>query len=377
MVDEDIKPMTITMNGIQCLQNVDFKQIAIDYSNVPHHMKDDKMMNDPQCLSEQLPPPNCRMWNRTDPFVYEMVKVCNSIHLQRTMQKQETPRFITFRHNLRAIANMTLYHLYGLRIYDRCGINIGIHRNGMNIFLENILEKKREEWREEMIYGNLLEHTLEALCTKSDGKIGAMDYQRVLDRNEIRAFNVVHLGEDIECLCAAEMDAVMKDEENGQEKVIEIKSSKMRNVNHSKMKGILDWKLLKYWTQCKFGGVDAVLIVFHENGVVQRTELVDTVKLEQFFPRITSKCIQMVYEVLKWIQNVMIKLPERTLHRLAFAKRKNDTKNTEIILQEVRSETTQEMVCMMLNGDEKSKEELLNHGLTIEPFTGVINVESV
>merc|ERR1719474_50392 len=206
-----------------------------------------------------------------------------------------------------------------------------------------------------------------------------MDYNQYgLDRDEIRALNRLRVGGDVDCLVAAEMDAVMTD--RGERKVIEIKSSRVLKRKRgrgrkSKMDGIWDWKLLKFWTQCKFGGVDAVLIAFHENGVVQRTELVDTAKLEQMFPNITSKCTGMVHGVLKWVRNVMREQPEHRLFHLAFRKRVDGRKNGTFELRRLTSDSVQKRVFAMLSGKESgANANVVTHGLVIDAQTHQINV---
>merc|ERR1712087_83198 len=209
-------------------------------------------------------------------------------------------RFITFRHNLRAICNIVLFHLGGLKIHDQCGINMVVHHNGSDIFLENVieLETKRSFFAVDSVYGYVLEHLLDCASKNEYPNDGAMDYRKCVDRTEIRALNRMHIGSDIECLCAAEMDAVLRDDASDVDgcQVIEIKSNRIRSKNSkgtggkcTKIKGIMDKKLLKYWTQCRFGGVDAVLIAFHRDGLIERTEMVKTSQLEAFFPNITRK----------------------------------------------------------------------------------------
>lgn len=398
-INSDVKPMEITWEGIKSLQNIDYEEIAIDYSNVPtkiSKLTGSHKWETPCSLSRRLPPKGCRAFQRRHPFCCEIGMIERMLPTRKDANsfKQTMPngpRFITFRHNLRVIVNAALYCLGKTRIYDRNGINIGIHRGkGQDIYLENISTfgtaingKKTTSFAVDMVYGYLLEHALESLSRKHDGDIGAMDYHRVLDRNEIRALNVIRIGQDIECLCAAEMDAVMEDEANGQEKVIEIKSTKTnkkrRNNDCSKMKGISDSKLLKYWTQCRFGGVDAVLIAFHENGKVERTEIVDTVKLEKMFPIITAKCVKVLRGVLKWIQEIMLEQPEFTLYRLSFAHSAHSKKNSKFVLHRLRSKETQKSIYELLSDakDRTANERLQSKGLVINSRKGHIELKSI
>merc|ERR1711879_169612 len=143
----------------------------------------------------------------------------------------------------------------------------------------------------------------------------------------------------------------------------------------SNIPGIVDIKLLKYWSQCKFGGVDSVLIALHRDGVVQRTERLDTAKLEQFFPDITRKCMKMVTSTLQWVRDAMLKLPEYKMYRLAFAKSVNGRKNTKIELRQLSSEPTESKIGKWLNGENKS--DLLCHGLVMDSNSGQIVVDAI
>jgi len=369
-VHEDIQPMAITMESVRSLRHTDYGQIPIDYGNLRPELVNGIDLRNPRSLSEQLPPSKCRQWDRIDPLAFcEIFEICHALRLNQPSGNKQQSRVVTFRHNLRALANMALYQLSNLRIYDHCGINIGVHRVGTDIVLENVLEKKERRWSVDMVYGHLLEH-----CLQRAGGDEAMDYGKVLDRTEIRSLNEMRFGDDVECLCAAEMDAVLCND-TGKMKVVEVKSTKTKGMTRSKMKGILDWKLLKYWTQCKFGGVDAVLIAFHKNGVIERTELVDTAKLEQMFPVITSKCIGMMHSVLKWIQSTMLRMPERTMYQLSFAKLMNGTKNEQIVLQHLQSDNiTKERIKKFISTEAQSKVRL-NCGLVIDPHSGQIELE--
>eukprot|EP00483_Globobulimina_turgida_P005546 UN05556 len=210
-----IKPLCAKSANIESLIDINLNQIPIHYPNNFIHS-----------LYQQKPAK--RYWNTTriDPFCHEIKKIENEIKSNDDIQIQTRKRFITYRHNLRAISNVVLFKLTKMRIFDKCGINIGVHRNGNDIFLENITEfdEKANEsfFAINCTYGYLLEHTLESLAN-NNGEIEAMNYKKkCLDRDEIRALNQLQIG-DIDILVAAEMDAIMNN------KRIELKSCKMKS----------------------------------------------------------------------------------------------------------------------------------------------------
>merc|ERR1712129_239893 len=123
-----------------------------------------------------------------------------------------------------------------------------------------------------------------------------MGYRNCLQREEIRVLNELTFGNDIVCLCAAEMDGMTESSE-----LIEIKCSTIRTRYNQKIPGIANSKLLKYWTQSRFGGVDSLVIAFHEQGIVQKTICMTTKELEAMFPVISAQCITLVHDVLQWM----------------------------------------------------------------------------
>eukprot|EP00484_Ammonia_sp_Unknown_P000275 CAMPEP_0197022228 /NCGR_PEP_ID=MMETSP1384-20130603/3134_1 /TAXON_ID=29189 /ORGANISM="Ammonia sp." /LENGTH=550 /DNA_ID=CAMNT_0042450231 /DNA_START=47 /DNA_END=1696 /DNA_ORIENTATION=- len=377
--DQATKPSLITSTGIDSLLKLDLNRIPIDYSTLRDPNTQNTRSRQPKSLREQQPPASCCDTSRIDPFCYEIVKIdakmkqkFAELHSpdckdgdadhegsndteqeleqkekeEEQQKNQDRIRFITYRHNLRQIANAVLWKLGGLRIYDKTGVNIAVHRKANDIFLENIVEKddnrQPSQFVANMVYGYLLEHVLEELSSSSTTAeepqkqqpveihtVKPMEYQhKCLERDEIRALNEIRIGQDIEVLCAAEMDAIISSEDDDDSvQVIEIKSSQINERNASRIDGIPDVKLMKFWTQCRFGGVDAVLVALQTNGIIQRTQMIQTEKLEKLFPLITSKCVQMVHDVLKWLKQSMMKLEERQLYVLSFDT--NDWNNTK------------------------------------------------
>ena len=343
---------------------MDFNSIPIDYSTLKNKDEKNPKRKICPCLYEQYPPKHCWKMDRIDPFCYEIRKIVKSHNLINNNNKG---RFITYRHNLRAIANAALSKLTHFRIYEKCGINIGVYRNGKDIILENVSELEVNEqanFNKNGLYGYLLEHALESLATADTNSkhLPPMEYQKCLKREETRALNELVIGEDIVCLCAAEMDAMM-----GKNKVIEIKCRTIQYGNRrytSKIPEMNDAKLLKYWTQCRFGGVDSVVIAFHKNGIVQKTKTLTTEDMENMFPVITNKCIAMVHDVLKWLQKAVVDLPDNQLHLLSFDTKKQN--NTTFILRRLRSkETEMKFFQMAADKNEKIRDKLLSRGLVM------------
>jgi len=391
--DDTIKPFLVKSDNIEWIKKLDFNQIPIDYSTLKNKGQNNKKQRFVYSLSQQHPPKQCE--KRIDPFCYEIQKIDkemkmndngngnNDNYKDSKTKKEEKIRFITYRHNLRAIANVVLSKLTRFRIFDKCGINIGIHRNGNDIILENISEvneEKNEPFSDVYsVYGYLLEHTLRSLSNNNSKDIKGtnikpMDYSKsCLNRDEIRSLNKLQIDNDIEILCAAEMDAITKSS------IIELKCCKIQNIkwrNKSKVPEIADFKLLKYWTQCKFGGVDSVVIAFHEKGIVQKTCTLTTSEIEALFPVITKKCVEMVHEILKWLRNIIIPLAENNLYLLSFDTNKQN--NTEFILKYLSSKETEKKVFEILSDkNENVKDKLLNHGLIISPQTKKVELRKV
>eukprot|EP01084_Bolivina_argentea_P291892 501722_1 len=370
---DKIHPNCITQQSIKSLinLNVNFNDIPIDYSKQKTENSNSKSL---YSLSEKIPQLDIN-FSRIDPFCHEIHKIYASINSNDNTNT--AIRFISYRHNLRAIAHIALFKLINFRMYDKCGLNVGIWRHGTDIMLENISEHDEElslntNTSPNFMYGFLLEHVLKLLSeNKSVKKMEPMIVG--LQRDEIRALNELQIG-DIKMLVAAEMDAIM----NG--KVIEIKCCKIQTKKYwrkqSQIPDIADFKLLKYWTQCKFGGVDAVVIVFHEKGIVKKTKILNTEYIEKMFPRITNKCIKIVHDTLKWIKNIVMKLPEYSLYVLSFDT--NNKRNSKFVLKNLVAKDTEKAVFDMLSNKEKNESnKLLKHGLVINPHTKQIELRTI
>ena len=405
--NDSIKPMMIKSEKIECLLNMDFNEILINYSTLKNKEKNKSKRRFIKTLYQQRPPKCC--WNNTsriDPFCHEITKIDkamndtniknnnnnnnNDINNDDSKSEMNKTRFITYRHNLRSIANVVLFKLAHMKIYESCGINIGIHRKGNDIFLENIteLEVNNKPWfNVNCVYGFLLEHTLETLSNNDNDNdekqiIEPMDYQKsCIDRNEIRALNQLTINNDISVLCAAEMDSIMTNNDKDNTQIVELKCSKIatkrRFGKEPKVAGIPDFKLLKFWTQCRFGGVDSLIIAFHDgDGIISKTKTLNTKQIEALFPIITNKCIIMLYQILKWISNVVMKLPENNLYLLSF-----DTKNkenSEFVFKYLRSKQTEKQVFEILSEkNEDEKDKMLNHGLVINAKTKRIEIKTI
>eukprot|EP01083_Nonionella_stella_P129288 392284_1 len=382
--NEAIKPIQIHSQNISALTNIDLNHIPIDYSTVKNRHTAYYKQN-PYSLAQGQPPRHCWDTTRIDPFCREIQIIDKQI--VRSYYQQHA-RFITYRHNLRAIANVVLFKLINLRIHDKCGINIGVHWNGNDIILENITEfdanQEKQYFGANCVYGYLLEHTLESLSmtNKNQKGIEPMNYQRkCLDRDEIRALNEMQIGDDVTVLLAGEMDAMMKFPNEIKHRMIELKSSKIQTGywrSQSKIPDIANWKLLKYWTQCFFGGVDAVAIGFHREGIIQKTQVIRTQEIEAMFPVITKKCVQMVHQVLKWLQNTMPTLTQNKLYLLKFDT--SDGHNTQFVLKHLSAKNTETRVFQMLaSADRKAKDVLGmgNHGLIINPRTKQLELKQI
>merc|ERR1712079_717102 len=134
-INEDIKPVTITQQGIRFLSSRDYGTIPINYSTLPQHLVGKKLHAKPCPLNNKCPPRSCWNLGRIGSFCSEIVKVERSLNSMeeeknnplvfnfqsqdiRNMENEhkmsitdERPvgaRFVTYRGNLRSLGNVAL-----------------------------------------------------------------------------------------------------------------------------------------------------------------------------------------------------------------------------------------------------------------------------
>eukprot|EP01083_Nonionella_stella_P152649 489591_1 len=379
---------------------IDLNQIPINYEGI----KNDNTKSSGQSLNEQKPSVETfdaifgaqvsplhtqikHLLNTIRPLPSSSSPPNNSGDSSDTTPSNKPATFITFRRNLRCIASVILHKLNLMRIYDRTGINIAVFWNGTHVVLENIKEvnpnKKHTPYNPFSLYGFLWEHTLHWLSnetTQTDvmDSITSMNVNKHAERDEIRALLQLKMDDNINIVCAAEMDCILRHNDNAPNEclqVVELKCStivKPKQNKPNKIEGIRDGKLLKMWLQCYFGGVDKLIIAFHEAGVIQSIKQLNTVEIQSLFPMVTSKCIQMVHDVLLWLQETMTKAPVNSLYHLSF---NTHWKNTQFVLKPLSlTEMDQKEIIELMNS--KTLDHL-KKGLTINAFTKEIQLTSI
>eukprot|EP01084_Bolivina_argentea_P267986 455063_1 len=290
---------------------------------------------------------------------------------------------VTFRRNLRAIASVILHQLNVLKIYNKTGINIGVHWNGKRVLLENIKEiqpNKNQTICAYSVYGKIWEHIMEVVSSDSNCKldeIRSMNFKKqCIDRDEIRALLDIKMNDDVNIFCAAEMDALMNDEKELVH-VVELKCSKTYYNGHKwKFPFIPDGKLLKMWSQCFFGGVDKLIIAFQKNGIIKKIHVFKTDEIQKKFPIITNKCIELTYSVLKWLQDTVKQLPEHNMYHLSFDKKWT---NSEFVLKHLSMpDKDKKIVFELLNRKDMSEKGVKsNYGLVINANTRQVELKTL